>query len=206
MFHKLSSATTLRRIISDLCDLVITTTTPRILSCSPRRRSSLERDSRLVGFFVGSSEWYLSSRRASNAFARSSSSFACVDCRGTRRPRRDKNPTTTRGRFVWSAWTGQHSVEDIITETRWSLELVGFVVGVFVLVALHVARLVRQVLSASDSSAFTTLVETLLVRACVLADVRQSVHCGGRFPSLKQNILVTIIVKQNKTCSVTEFS
>ena len=77
----------------------------------------------------------------------------------------------------------------------------GFVVGVFVLVALHVARLVRQVLSTSDSFASTTLVETLLMRARVLADVRQSVHCGGCFPSLKEKYSCNdriIIVKQNK--------
>lgn len=90
---------------------------------------------------------------------------------GTRR-------TTMRHvRFTWSAWTGQQSVGGIAgARDCW---LVGLVVGVLVLVALHVTGLVRQILAPCDSLAFSGLVEALLVGARVFADVRQSVHCGG---------------------------
>lgn len=59
------------------------------------------------------------------------------------------------------------------------------VVGVLVLVTLHIARLVGQVLSAGNPLALSSFVKALLVRAGVLADVRQSVHGGGRFSSLE---------------------
>lgn len=198
----------------------VTSWSPKKPPPAPRIAARHE-ESRVSNEMMNLTRWFLRwivwkvEENASNAFARSSchrclrrlssacqqaatgSSGALVEERDD--PERDKN-ATTRGRFVWSAWTGQHSVEDI-TETRESLKLMGFVVGVFVLVALHVARLVRQVLSTSDSFASTTLVETLLMRARVLADVRQSVHCGGCFPSLKEKYSCNdriIIVKQNK--------
>lgn len=66
------------------------------------------------------------------------------------------------------------------SQKRANLKLVSLV-GVFVLVALHVTGLVGYILSASDTFPLSTFVESLLVRSCVLAHVRESVHRGGRF-------------------------
>lgn len=70
------------------------------------------------------------------------------------------------------------------SQKRANLKLVSLV-GVFVLVALHVTGLVGYILSASDTFPLSAFVESLLVRSCVLAHVRESVHRGGRFSCLK---------------------
>lgn len=66
------------------------------------------------------------------------------------------------------------------SQKRANLKLVGLV-GVFVLVALHITGLVGYILSAGDTFPLPAFVESLLVRSCVLAHVRESVHRGGRF-------------------------
>lgn len=78
-----------------------------------------------------------------------------------------------------------------------NLKLVGLV-GVFILVALHIAGLIGQVLSTSDSFTFTTLVKTLFMRACVFTDVCESVHCGSRFARLKNSYIDSVKIKQHK--------
>lgn len=77
---------------------------------------------------------------------------------GTRR-------TTMRHvRFTWSAWTGQQSVGGIAgARDCW---LVGLVVGVLVLVALHVTGLVRQI-------------DPCALRFPCLFRPRRSVACGS---------------------------
>lgn len=70
------------------------------------------------------------------------------------------------------------------SQKRANLKLVGLV-GVFVLIALHVTGLVGYVLPPGDTFPLSAFVESLLVRPRVLAHVRESVHCGGRFSCLK---------------------
>lgn len=62
--------------------------------------------------------------------------------------------------------------------------LVHVVVGVLVLVAGHIARLVDDVLATGNAFALAGLVKTLLGRASVLGRIRQSVDGGRRFASL----------------------
>lgn len=57
----------------------------------------------------------------------------------------------------------------------------GFVVRVLILVSLHVARLIRQILATGYTLAFPGLVESLLVRARVFTHVRQPVDRRRRF-------------------------
>lgn len=69
-------------------------------------------------------------------------------------------------------WRNSKAMESVNT-------LVWLVVGVFVLVAGDVSGGVDELLAAGDALALAGGVEALLVRAGVLARVRQSVHGGG---------------------------
>lgn len=62
--------------------------------------------------------------------------------------------------------------------------LVTSVVGVLVLVATHIAGVIDQVAPAGDALALSGGIEALLVRAGVLAGIRQPIHGSCRLSSL----------------------
>lgn len=62
--------------------------------------------------------------------------------------------------------------------------LVGSIVGILVLVATHIARAIDQVASAGNAFALAGGIEAFLVRARVLAGIRQPVHSGSSLASL----------------------
>lgn len=111
---------------------------------------------------------------------------ACESCGRTLCRSRNARITKTRQERddVSCKVRGRDNRVSKTSQKRANLKLVGLV-GVFVLVALHVAGLVGYILSAGDTFPLSAFVESLLVRSCVLAHVRESVHRGGRFSCLK---------------------
>lgn len=62
--------------------------------------------------------------------------------------------------------------------------LVGAIVGILVLVATDITRTIDQIASAGDAFALAGGIEAFLVRARVLAGVRQPVHSCSRLARL----------------------